>query len=104
MARHFLYVYERIYKEENSMKREFEKIPVNGKRTSESDQKRIRQIILDSCYKVAQECSVLVNYPRMHIAGQRVVLGEPTIMLPDCQLVNMEQLKDIESGRRNRKK
>ena len=42
MARGFIYVYERIYKGENEMQAEFRKIPVNGKRTSVADQKRIR--------------------------------------------------------------
>lgn len=100
LPRNFLYVYERIYKEENAMLREFEKIPVNGKRTSAVDVKRIRKIISDSTYQVAQECQIILSYPCMHIEGQKVVLGEPTIMLPDCRLVNIEQLKDIELGRR----
>lgn len=100
MARNFMYVYERIYKEANAMQREFAKIPVNGRRTSEADQKCIRKIILDSSYQVAQECQVLVSYPRMRIEGREVVLGEPTIMLPDCRLVTIEQLQDIELGRK----
>ena len=100
MARNFLYVYERIYKEANAMHREFAKIPVNGRQTSRADQKRIRKIISNSAYQVAQECSVIVSYPRMHIEGREVVLGEPSIMLPDCQVINIEQLKDIELGRR----
>lgn len=98
MARNFMYVYERIYKEANAMQREFEKIPVNGRRTTEADQKRIRRIILDSSYQVAQECSVIVSYPRMHIEGQKVVLGEPLIMLPDCRLISIEELRKIELG------
>lgn len=100
MARNFLYVYERIYKEENAMQREFEKIPVRGRRTAVADLKRIRKIVSDSSYQVAQECSIILSYPRLHIEGQKVILGEPTIMLPDCRLVNMEQLKDIELGRK----
>lgn len=47
MARGFLYVYERIYKGETEMQTEFRKIPVNGKRTSVADQKRVRKIISD---------------------------------------------------------
>lgn len=43
MARGFLYVYERIYKGETEMQTEFRKIPVNGKRTSVADQKRVRK-------------------------------------------------------------
>lgn len=36
----------------------------------------------------------------MRIEGRRVVLGEPLIMLPDCRLVTIEELQDIERGRR----
>lgn len=98
MARNFLYVYERIYKEEDAMQKEFQKLAIQGKRTPAADQKRIRKIILDSTYQVAQECSVIVSYPRMHIEGQKVVLGEPLIMLPDCRLISIEELKRIEEG------
>ena len=45
MARGFLYVYERIYKGDTEMQTEFRKIPVNGKRTSVADQKRVRKIM-----------------------------------------------------------
>ena len=100
MARNFMYVYERIFKEQNTMDREFGKIPVNGRQTSQADQKRIRKIISDSSYQVAQECQVLVGYPKMRIEGRRVILGEPLIMLPDCRLVSIEELQDIELGRR----
>lgn len=40
-----------------------------------------------------------MNYPRMHIEGSRVVLGEPLIMLPDCRLISIKELEDIELGR-----
>lgn len=99
MARNFMYVYERIYKEQNAMQAEFRKIPISGKRTTAADIKRLRNIISDSIYRVALECRVIVNYPKMHIEGQEVVLGEPLIMLPNCRLIDMEQLKDIELGR-----
>lgn len=100
MARNFMYVYERIYKEQNAMQAEFRKIPIKGKRTSAADVKRVRNIISDSSYQVAQECNVIVSYPRICIVGTEVVLGEPLIMLPDYRLINMEQLKDIELGRK----
>lgn len=45
-----MYVYERIYKEQNTMNREFDKIPINGRQTSQADQKRIRKIISDSYF------------------------------------------------------
>ena len=98
MARNFLYVYERIYKEEDAMQKEFQKLAIQGRRTPAADQKRIRKIILDATYQAAQECSVIVSYPRMHIEGQKVVLGEPLIMLPDCRLISIEELKRIEEG------
>lgn len=98
MARGFIYVYERIYKGENEMQAEFRKIPVNGKRTSVADQKRIRKVISDNGYRIAQECKVLVGYPRMRIEGTKVNLGAASIMLPDCRLIDIEELKKIERG------
>lgn len=98
MTRNFMYVYERIFKEQNAIQRELGKIPINGRQTSQADQKRIRKIVLDSSYQIAQECSVLVSYPKMHIEGRKAVLDEPVIMLPDCRLVTIEQLRDIELG------
>lgn len=100
MARNFMYVHERIYKEQNAMQTKFKNLPINGRKTSSSDLKRIKKIISDATYRVAQECQVLVNFPGWHIEGKEVVLGEPSIMLPDCRLVTIEQLKDIEYGRR----
>jgi hypothetical protein len=98
VERNFLYVHERIFKEQNAMKREFRKIPVNGKRTSRKDIRRVRKIISDSAYQVAQECQVIVSYPRMRIEGTEVVLGDPSILLPDCRLITIEQLRQIECG------
>lgn len=98
MARGFLYVYERIYKGETEMQTEFRKIPVNGKRTSVADQKRVRKIISDNAHRIAQECSVLVSYPKMRIEGTVVNLGDAHIMLPDCRIISIEELKKIERG------
>lgn len=98
MARGFLYVYERIYKGETEMQTEFRKIPVNGKRTSVADQKRVRKIISDNTHRIAQECSVLVSYPKMRIEGTAVNLGDVHIMLPDCRIIDIEELKKIERG------
>lgn len=98
MARGFLYVYERIYKGENEMQTEFRKIPVNGKRTSVADQKRVRKIISDNAHRIAQECSVLASYPKMRIEGTAVNLGDVHIMLPDCRIIGIEELKKIERG------
>jgi hypothetical protein len=95
-----MYVYERILKEQNAMDRKFNKLAINGRQTSKADQKRIRKIISDSSYQVSQECSVLVSYPQMRIEGRRVNLGEAHILLPDCRIVSIETLRDIETGRR----
>lgn len=100
MARGFMYVYERILKEQNAMDREFGKLAINGRQTSQADQRRIRKIMSDSAYQVAQECSVIVSYPKMCIEGRRVNLGKAHIMLPDCRIVSIEELRDIETGRR----
>jgi hypothetical protein len=81
MARGFLYVYERIYKGETEMQTEF------------------RKIISDNAYRIAQECSVLVSYPKMRIEGTAVNLGDANIMLPDCRIISIEELKKIERGR-----
>lgn len=50
-------------------------------------------------FDIVRTCNVLVNYPKLSIQGGKVVLGEPTIMLPNCKLVNLEQLKKIEEKR-----
>lgn len=98
MARNIMYVYERIYKEENAMHREFAKMRINGRQTSRADLKRIRKILSDHTYRIAQECSVIVNYLKPVIKGDKVVLGEPLIMLPDCRLISIGELQDIELG------
>jgi hypothetical protein len=97
MARGFMYVYERIFKEQNDMQREFRKIPVNGRRTSRQDIRKIRKIISDSTYKVSKECQVIVNYPEMRIEGKEVKLGEVSIILPDFRIIGIQELKKIET-------
>ncbi len=98
MSRNFMYVHERIYKEQNAMEREFQKLAVNGRKTSPKAQKEIEAIINASSYVIAKECGVLVSYPRHRVEGRKVVLGEALIMLPNCRLVSIEKLRDIETG------
>lgn len=43
-----------------------------------------------------QKCNVMVSWHKMSIQGQRVVLGEASIILPDCTIVGFEKLKEIE--------
>lgn len=45
---------------------------------------------------LAQKCNVMVSWHKMSIQGQRVVLGEASIILPDCTIVGFEKLKEIE--------
>lgn len=99
MARNFMYMYERILKEQSVMQAEFRKIQIRGKRTTAADIKWVRNIISDSNYQVAQECKVIVSYPQIHIEGTKVVLGNPLIMLPDCRIISIDELKEIELGR-----
>ena len=98
MARNFLYVYERIYKGENAMQSRFRQIPICGKKTLPSDQRKVKKIMQDESFRIAQECSVIVNWPYMHIEGNGVVLGEVHILLPNLKYVTIEQLKQIECG------
>jgi hypothetical protein len=51
------------------------------------------------CYRLAQECNVLVSYPQKAIAGKKVDLGGMLILLPNCKLVTIEELKEIEDRR-----
>ena len=64
----------------------------------QADQKRVRKVISDNAYRIAQECSVLVSYPKMRIEGTAVNLGDVHIMLPDCRIISIEELKKIEGG------
>lgn len=60
------------------------------------DNKRIKELKLDASYRLAQKCNVMVSWHKMSIQGQRVVLGEASIILPDCTIVGLEKLKEIE--------
>ena len=100
MARGCITVWQRIIQESRRMEAQFKKLDVNGRATSHETMRKIKQVVNDSSYKVAQECSVIVNYPKMHIEGRKVVLEQPLIMLPDCRLVSINDLIDIEEGRK----
>lgn len=41
---------------------------------------------------------MLVSYPKMRIEGTAVNLGDANIMLPDCRIISIEELKKIERG------
>ena len=76
MAR--LYAYKCIQAEERKLQEQFEELK------------------LDASYRLAQKCNVMVSWHKMSIQGQRVVLGEASIILPDCTIVGFEKLKEIE--------
>ena len=49
-------------------------------------------------FRIARKCNVSVNYPRWNIQGKKVVLGEPSVLLPTLRYVSFEELKAIELG------
>lgn len=89
----YIKVYERILLEELA------KIPVDGRRTAPVNARKAFKLISDMCYQLAQECNVLVSYPQKAIAGKKVDLGGMLILLPNCKLVTIEELKEIEDRR-----
>lgn len=91
-----LYAHKQIKAEEEKIQELFINLPIKGKRTSTQTIKQVREIVFDMSYRIAQRCNIIVSYPRMSIQGTEVVLGEPSIILPDCQIVNFEQLREIE--------
>ncbi len=95
----YIKVYERILMEQEKLLEELAKIPMDGRRTAPANARKAFKLISDSCYRLAQECNVLVSYPQKAIAGKKVDLGGMLILLPDCRLVTIEQLKEIEERR-----
>ena len=95
----YIKVYERILLEQKKLQEELAKIPVDGRRTVPADARKAFKLISDSCYRLAQECNVLVSYPQKAIAGKKVDLGGVLILLPNCKLVTIEQLKEMEERR-----
>lgn len=49
-------------------------------------------------FRIARKCNVSVNYPKWSIQGKKVVLGEPSVLLPTLRYVSFEELKAIELG------
>lgn len=99
MARYKLYVYEVIERESAKLVKRLNHMPLNGRNTPSAIVKRVKEEVSDMSFDIARTCNVLVNYPKLRIQGREVILGEPTIMLPNCKLVNLEQLKKIEEKR-----
>lgn len=50
----------------------------------------IRKEIGNVTFRIARKCNVSVNYPRWSIQGKKVVLGEPSILLPTLRYVSFE--------------
>lgn len=89
-----LYAYKCIQAEERKLQEQFENLPINGRKTTRQTIKRIKELKLDASYRLAQKCNVMVSWHKMSIQGQRVVLGEASIILPDCTIVGFEKLKE----------
>ena len=86
MATRYFMTYEAIRQEEARLQERVRSYPVNGRKTSTGTIKMIRKEIGD------------VNYPRWSIQGKKVVLGEPSVLLPTLRYVSFEELKAIELG------
>lgn len=95
-----LYAHKQIQAEEKRTQEYFRNLPIKGKNTSHQTIKQVRNIVSDMSFRIARSCNIMVSYPHMSIQGTQVVLGEPTIMLPDCSIVNFEQLREIELNHR----
>lgn len=96
MATRYFMTYEAIRQEEARLQERVRSYQVNGRKTSTGTIKMIRKEIGDMTFRIARKCNVSVNYPRWSIQGKKVVLGEPTILLPTLRYVSFEELKAIE--------
>lgn len=98
MATRYFMTYEAIRQEEARLQERVRSYPVNGRKTSTGTIKMIRKEIGDMTFRIARKCNVSVNYPRWSIQGKKVVLGDPSILLPTLRYVSFEELKAIELG------
>lgn len=96
MTTRYFMTYEAIQQEEARLQERVRSYPVNGRKTSTETIKMIRKEIGNMTFRIARKCNVSVNYPRWSIQGKKVVLGEPTILLPTLRYVSFEELKAIE--------
>lgn len=99
MAGHKVYVHEYINRESEKLVKRLNHMPLKGRQTSPAIIKRVKDEVGDLSFDIARTCNVAVSFPKLKIRGGEVVLGEPTIMLPNCKLVGMDELKRIEKGR-----
>lgn len=100
MARNRLLVYQVILRESETLMARLNHMPLKGRKTSPEIVKRVKDEVSDMSFSIARACNVLVSYPRLSIQGDKVSLGEPSILLPNCRYVSLEQLKEIEEKRR----
>lgn len=88
-----------ILQQSREMTERMNKLPIKGKQTSRNTQKQIEKMRSDMQFRIARSCNVLVTFPHLHIVGNKVVLGDPNIWLPNCRIVSFETLIAIEEGR-----
>lgn len=98
MATRYFMTYEVIRQEEVRLQERVRSYPVNGRKTNAGTIKMIRKEIGNMTFRIARKCNVSVNYPRWSIQGKKVVLGEPSVLLPTLRYVSFEELKAIELG------
>lgn len=96
MTTRYIMTHEVIRQEEARLQERIRSYPANGRKTSTGTIKMIRKEISDMTFRIARKCNVSVNYPRWSIQGKKVVLGEPTILLPTLRYVSFEEMKAIE--------
>lgn len=96
MKTQYKLVYRRIEQEEKELEMIYSHMPIAGKNTKPDVARRVRQELQDMTFRLARECNVLVNYPKLSIQGTKVVLGPPTILLPSCRFVTYEELRELE--------
>lgn len=91
-----MYIYQKIQLEEKNFLNACEGLPIRGKRTSPDTVKWVKNTLSKICCRLSRYHNVLLTYPLMSIQGCKVVLGPAYIMLPNCRIVNIDQLKEIE--------
>lgn len=86
----------RILQEQKKLEATYSHMPLAGKNTRADVVKRVREEMQEMSFRLARECNILVNYPKLSIQGSSVVLGEVRILLPSGRYVGYEELKQIE--------
>lgn len=96
MAGQYKLAHRRIEQEKKKLETVYSHMPIAGKNTRPDVVKRVREEVQEMSFRLARECNILVNYPKLSIQGNNVVLGTASILLPSGRYVGFEELKQIE--------